>query len=389
MTEPTRDSPFAGDSGRVVRTLRDGYWECTEVVQMADRSQRVRKRSKGDAPPGPWGVGALRREIEYLATLTPVARSAFPPLLARWDESHTEPPRVGYEVPFYPSHLDAGELARRGALAQAEVDSFQDTLAAVLLQRVHETLRPPLQSLSAHVVSVVQHALDALQADPVLARLIGADSIRLNGEPMSGPRAAFARARAGGSILSTLDAEPQVRLHGDLFLENILWRPASASSRGSGKKEGESNEAISIAPRLLLIDPVSVAGVVTGTPLFDLVKYESYTTGELLALRSEWVDVGGFDGSDGYLHRIRWQDAGLEPLRAFDWHTRFRRAFEHKYGVPDGRAYRLISGYFGVVMAVNTGGVQRRARLLQATLDFNEAAATDRAPLPAGPSSSD
>ena len=47
-----------------MRTLKDGYWDRTEVVQMADGSRRVRKSSKGDAPPGPWGVAALRREIE-------------------------------------------------------------------------------------------------------------------------------------------------------------------------------------------------------------------------------------------------------------------------------------------------------------------------------------
>ena len=126
-------------------------------------------------------------------------------------------------------------------------------------------------------------------------------------------------------------------------------------------------------PALVLIDPVSVAGVVGGPPLFDLVKYESYATGELPALRSEWVDVAGFDGGDDYRYRVWWDSAELAPFRRLDWHTRFRRAFEAKYGPVDRRAYHLIDGYFSVAMAVNTSGTQRRARLLKATQEFNAA----------------
>ena len=105
-----------------------------------------------------------------------------------------------------------------------------------------------------------------------------------------------------------------MRLHGDLFLENMLWRPA--------------DDAAGNSPQLVLIDPVSVAGVMGGPPLFDLVKYESYATGELPALRSEWVEVAGFDGSDDYRYRVRWDSAELAPFRRLDWHTRFRRAFD-------------------------------------------------------------
>ena len=68
-----------------------------------------------------------------------------------------------------------------------------------------------------------------------------------------------------------------------------------------------------------------------------------------------------------------WQSAELAPFRQLDWHSRFRRAFEAKYGAVDRRAYHLIDGYFSLAMAVNTGGTQRRARLLKATSDFNAA----------------
>ena len=136
---------------------------------------------------------------------------------------------------------------------------------------------------------------------------------------------------------------------------------------------GQRDDASSISPRLVLIDPVSVAGVASGPPLFDLVKYESYATGVLPALRFGWLDVGGFDGGDDYWTQVRWQSAELAPFLTFDWHTRFRRAFEAKYGPVERRAFHLIDGYFNVAMAVNTNGTQRRARLLKATQDFNAA----------------
>ena len=346
---------------RVVRLLKDGYWDRTEVVELDDGSVRVRKRTKGNAPPGPWGVAALRKEIEYLSTLSGAARAAFPALLAVWDDASQSPPDVGYEVPFYPDHIDAGELCRSGALTQPAIDEFQNLLADTLFERVHPDRSGRGPPLSTHLESVVEHALATLERDYALAPLIRADTLRLNGERSAGPRAAFAEIRKDRALLASLDAQPQVRLHGDLFLENVLWRSTPTTRAGAGN--------------LVLIDPVSVAGVVLGPPLFDLVKYESYAVGELPALRSEWVEVGGFDGSQEYTYRVQWETPELAPFRACDWHTLFRRRFEASYGPIGPRAYRLIDGYFSVAMAVNTGGVQRRARLLKATADFDAARA--------------
>ena len=348
-----------GEAGRVVRTLKEGYWDRTEIVELPDGSQRVRKSARGDAPPGPWGVAALRREIEYLATLPERSRSAFPPLLARWDESSASPPRVGYEVPYYPKHPDAGHLARAMLVQQPEVESFQELLADLLLGRVHEPVPATAQPLSAHVTAVVEHALLALEQEAALAPLIRADTIRLNGEARRGTRAAFERIASDAEVLLLLDGEPQVRLHGDFFLENVLWRRSEIGATAS---------------ELLLIDPVSVAGIAQGPPSFDLVKYESYASGELFALRSALVEVGGFDGSSDYWSRIRWEAPELRPFRERDWRTRFRARFEEHYGASDSRACRLLDGYFSVAMAVNTNGNQRRARLLKATCDFNAAA---------------
>jgi hypothetical protein len=198
----------------------------------------------------------------------------------------------------------------------------------------------------------------------LLTPLLEAPRIELNGRACEGPLAAFDRIERTTDALAALDSVPSVRLHGDFFLENILWRHLPAM--------GEQ-------PRLVLIDPVSVAGVFAGPAVFDLVKYESYAKGELLALRSEWLDVAGFEAPrmGKYHYRISWEEPGLERFRSRDWHSRFRQAFELTHGPIDGRTYRLIDGYFSVAMAVNTTGKQRWARLLKATSEFNAVLGTD------------
>jgi hypothetical protein len=124
--------------------------------------------------------------------------------------------------------------------------------------------------------------------------------------------------------------------------------------------------------RVILIDVVSVAGVTFGPPLWDLVKYESYATGELMALRSERIEVAGLgDGTGRYRCRIRTEDPGLAPFMDRNWHALFRAAFISQYGHVDERAYRFIHGYFNAAMALNTTGIQRQGRLLRATEDFN------------------
>jgi hypothetical protein len=342
----------------VIRTLKDGYWDRTEVIELPGGERRVRKRTKG-AGFGPWGITSLRREIGFLGSLPERAAAVFPPVLAAWDDRNRAAPDVGYEMPFYAEHVDAGELARGGSLAQDEIDAFQDALAEAVFDRLHEPVGAE-ESLAGHVASVVEQAWRELEKDPALASLIQASSVVLNGVPVPGPRAAFDRIRNESGALSALDAGPCVRVHGDFFLENILWRPATAALTAD-------------APRLLLIDPVSVAGVSCGPPVFDLVKYVSYATGELLALRSEWVEVDELSeaGVPSYRYRIRWEDPALQPFRTRDWHTRFARAFEARHGPVDRRLYELIDGYFSAAMAVNTSGQQRLARLLKATAAFN------------------
>lgn len=350
--EPT-STPSAG---RVVRTLHDGFWDLTEVIELADGSLRVRKRSKGATAERPWGQESLRREIRYLRTRPASAAAVLPALLAGWDRVSGGVAEVGYEMPFYPDHRDAGTLARAGALGQGEIDQFQRELADAVLVRLHEPAGAH-ESLSAHMTGAVRQAFAGLVADPAFAALIEAERIELNGRPALGPRAVFETIVRNTNILDLIDGTPAVRLHGDLHLENILWRPLAIAGPES---------------RVILIDVVSVAGVTFGLPLWDLVKYESYATGELMALRSERIEVAGIgDGTGRYRCRIRTEDPGLAPFLNLNWHAVFRAAFVQRHGALDQRAYHFIHGYFNAAMALNTTGAQRQGRLLRATADFN------------------
>ena len=348
-------------SGEIVRVLKDGYWDITAVVRMPDGSQRVRKQSKPLNADQIWGLESLRREITYLKNQPDTPARVFPPLLDAWDQPKADgSPHVGYEIPFLAHHRDMGSLASETIPKQSEVDEFQSRLADALLHHVHIPAKVP-SPLSVHLIEAVTDALTGLGHDPLFAQLLEADQITLNGKPMCGPRAAWEKITTDSGLLNSLDEVPAVQLHGDFFLENILWTDASPSDG---------------TPRLVLIDPVSVAGVIAGPAVFDLVKYESYAKGELPALRSEWVNVSGFNpdtpGAD-YQYTINWDEVGLRSYRQRNWCSILQQKFVDHHGPINRQHYQLIDGYFSVAMALNTSGKQRQARLLKAVVEFNEA----------------
>lgn len=354
MTPPTPQ--------RVIRILKDGYWDHTEVIEMADGSLRVRKRNRTDIAPSPWGIESLRREIRYLADVADQPDALFPPLLDHWDFiAENQVQIIGYDHPFYSEHRDAGQLARETALDQSEIDQFQDQLADALLNHVHRPATA-LSPLSTHLNEAVSQAFESLEKIPELYQLLHAPKIQLNDTPALGPIAAWQKIVQDTSLLTQADRSPQVRLHGDFFLENILWTSKPVSD-----------------PPLVLIDPVSVAGVSIGPPVFDLVKYISYASGELLALRSEWLVVDGFGAPSSpspptaFTYRIQSENPGLRPLQIRNWHRRLHAAFVAHHGPVNQRLYHLIDGYFSAAMAANTTGLQQKARLLKATAEFNAA----------------
>ena len=339
----------------IVKTLRDGYWDRTELIRLEDGSLRVRKSSKGTAAPGPWGVSTLRREIEYLKALQGKAADLFPALLAAWDDGL----QLGYEMACVEDSIDVVALAQSAAMTQQQADMFQDSLGQAVFKHLHQPVAPH-GSLASHVQQTITEALAQLRQHNEFATLIDADAVRVNDTRQVGLQSALRRLLREPAALETLDAAPCVRLHGDLFLENVLVPP--------------QDNATAMLTRFKLIDPVSVAGVYQGHPLFDLVKYESYATGELLAMRAEKVYVDGFadPSAGGYVYRVCAEDPAVRPFHTIDWHGRFRAAYVGHYGQVDRRAYCLLEGYFALVMARCTTGLHQQARVLKATLALNE-----------------
>jgi len=343
--------------GKIVRVLRDGYWDRTEVVQLKDGTLRVRKASKGAETGGPWGVSTLRSEIQYLRCLDENAAKHFPKVLSAWDDGVN----VGYEAEYIQDAVDASGLAQSTSLDQAQADIFQERLATVVYDILHIPMAPQKQSLSEHIIHVINAVLTHLSQERELAPLIETSTVTINDKQLTGPRTTMVRLAQHKTALRSVNSNPQVKLHGDCFLENILISPPS-SDRDQPRQ-------------IVLVDPVSVAGVFQGHPLFDLVKYESYATGELLALRSEKIQAEGFEAPSQcrYVYRVCEEDPTIKPFHQIDWSSRFRAAYISRYGEIEMAAYNLLDAYFALVMAACTDGLQRRGRLLKGTIALNAA----------------
>ncbi len=308
------------------RILKDGYWDRTSVINVHG-GLRVRKESKETDNPGPWAHAALREEIRYLQTLPDETRADFPELL--------ECQELVYEMPFYEGFPDVARLLCEGALDQDEADRIVGALAEALFERIQTEERGIAAEFFAHVAGVITATVEVLEEDKDLRNLVRGDDVVINGRTLPSIRGAL-------EVLPELSCK-MVRLHGDLILENMLW-------------DGE---------RLILVDPVSVAGIWEGPPEFDLVKHVSFASGELFAIREEIVDVGE-DGSGGWIWRPCWDAIELAPFLEVDLSSGIRSAFERTHGPPDRRLCHLIDGYFSLAMAINTDGVQRWARVLKA-----------------------
>ncbi|MCW8130782.1 MAG: hypothetical protein KIS92_10565 [Planctomycetota bacterium] len=333
---------------RSSRVLKDGIWDRCEWIETLSGEPRVRKTTKGT---GPWGVNTLRAEIQYLLHLPPGLAESFPSVLAAWGLGLGDR-EVGYEMPYFDGWRDLGDWIRSGKLFQRDADALQDGLAELVFTRLHRA-DPGKHALASHIEDVLRDALAQLDRDPEFSALIRAEEIVLNGHAIAGPGRAFQRLVANGDLFRALAQAPSFRLHGDLLHENILWRPDPPAGR----------------PALVLLDPVSVAGVYSGPPLFDLVKYESYATGELYALRAGKVDACRVEdaapGRPACRFRIQWEHPELRPFRLIDLHSRFRAAYTARHGAHERALYRLIDAYFALVMAMNTQGLLRWARVLK------------------------
>lgn len=317
-----------------IRTLKDGYWDLTTLVRATDGMLRVRKESRETANPGPWAHEALRNEISYLQNLPDPAKPYFPPLLDCWDDR-----TIGYEIPFYSDRPDLARLMLEKRLDPKALEEVQDELALAVLSGLHSSGECDGNDFCIHLKSVIEESIEHLTQINEFRELIEDDSLVLNDQDIPGIRHSFELLGNSGAW-ERLAAQPSVQIHGDLILENMLWSP------------------------ILLIDPVSVAGLTHGNPLFDLVKHESYARGELYAIREDLVRAERLEDRI-YLLEIPWTYEALEPFLEGDMTSRFRDHFVRHHGEIDLSLYNLIDGYFSLVMARNTTGLHQYARVLK------------------------
>ena len=334
--------------------LRDGYWDRTEIIRMADGSQRVRKQSKGHQSAGPWGMDNLRAEAQYLQDLEPHLLDLFPRLIASWEE-----PAPGYDMAYQKECVDLGQLARARLFNQQQANQFQ----AHLGKRVFGQLHTPANATFTLSDNILDTLKKAAQTIATLADLkdILANQLTINGQYCDAFTDNIKRLTEQTKLLQVIKNQPQVRLHGDLFLENILLPKFSSLTQW---------------PRqLVLIDPVSVAGISAGHPLFDLAKYESYSTGELPAMRRGHVQVTGIEGhKEKQLDfTIDWQHLDMKAYTDINWHRSFRQSYINHYGPVDEAIYALLEAYFAAAMVVCTEGVEQQARALKALFSLERA----------------
>jgi len=334
--------------------LRDGYWDRTEIIRLADGSRRVRKQGKGNDSAGPWGTDNLRQEALYLLNLETDVANLFPQLQSYWDNNHG----VGYEMSFLEQRIDVAQLARQGVFDQDQADTFQKYLGT----RVFSQLQCPTSiqtPLSHNITDTLRSACQWMTEHPDFVGLVKSPELVINNQSVAGLE--YNLSRLGKSeVLQALDQQPQVRLHGDLHLENMLLPAKGCNPEWP--------------TQVTLIDPVSVAGVQAGHPLFDLGKYESYAIGELPAMRQRKVSVMGFDPSSEsgcYGFELHWQDPELAPFRRINWHSTMRTCYEAQYGSVDQAVYELLQAYYAAAMVLCTKGVERQARALKLVLSLH------------------
>jgi hypothetical protein len=322
---------------------------------MADGSQRVRKQSKGQHSAGPWGMDNLRAEAQYLQDLEPHLLDLFPRLIASWEE-----PAPGYDMAYKNDYVDVGQLARAKVFNQQQANQFQTHLGKRVFGQLHTPSSAPCE-LSDNILDTLQKAAHAVASLADFSCLLE-DPLNINGQACAPFAVNIMRLTTQTQLLQAIDSQPQVRLHGDLFLENILLPKFSSLKQWP--------------TQLVLIDPVSVAGISSGHPLFDLAKYESYSTGELPAMRRGHTQITGMhrDFAQQQLgFTIDWHHKDMKGFTEINWHSSLRQSYVNHYGPVDEAMYALLEAYFASAMVICTDGVERQARALKALVSLERA----------------
>ena len=335
----------------VVRPLQTGWWENVLLVEV-DGQRRVRKElHRLDAP---WARDVFIKEWRYLRDLPASLRPPFVSILAECDELRSARPPddcpLWFDMEYLDGFSDVRALLADGYIDPRDAERIQDGLIAALLDGLYHLAGEPFQA-DRIVWPVIEQVLSFAMQDDDLADYARADVLTVNDTDVPNLRRTWGAARADDDARRQLDDAAAVRLHGDLFYENVLYRADP--------------------PAIRLVDPVSVAGVAAGPIVFDRVKFASWLSGELYELRHGGFTLQGDPARSVPRVNYAWSmdDPVLRHLREVDLGGRVLEAMDERVG-PSDEAQAVLHAYFNLAMVPNTPMPQKLLRYARAAEGF-------------------
>lgn len=333
---------------QLVRRIQSGWWEDVLLVRV-DGDLRIRKLlHRLDAP---WAREVFIQEWRYLRALPDTLRPPFVRVLASCDELLADPipPNrpLWFDMEYLEGFSDVRALLSEGQVGPTDAERIQDLLTDALVRRLYRLPGEPFRA-DRLIWPVFEQVGDFATHDADLSRYARCENLLINGRPYPNLRKTSPRARTDDRVRQQLDGAPSVRLHGDLFYENVLYRRDP--------------------PAIALVDPVSVAGVASGPVVFDRVKFHSWITGELYVLRHGRFEIR-HDASDTACRvEYNWAsgDPVLRELRRVDLSSHVLAAMDLLAG-PSEQAQAVLAAYFHLAMVPNTSMPQRLLRYARAT----------------------
>jgi hypothetical protein len=332
----------------VVRRLQTGWWE---NVTLVGRSGLLRVRKELHRLDAPWARDVFIKEWQYLCKLPEGLRPPFVRVIAQCDELLMNPPPpdrpLWFDMEYLDGYTDVRALLAEGRVSSKDAECIQGLLIDALLNCLYHLPGEPFE-VDRIIWPVFEQVMDFAERDAELAPYARSPRWVINGRARPNLKQTVPVARADRRARQQFESSPSVRLHGDLFYENVLYRPDP--------------------PAIGLIDPVSVAGVAAGPVVFDRVKFDTWVSGELYALRHGRFEVRAGPGRSPPRVDYVWSadDPVLKELRKVDLASRVLAAMDERTG-PSESAQAILAAYFNLAMVPNTAMPQRLLRYARAT----------------------
>ncbi len=327
----------------VLREIQTGWWEDVLLVRV-DGEPRVRKvLHRLDAP---WAREVFVKEWRYLRGLPDAVSPWFVRVLDECEALRATPIRTDRRLWFDMEPLegftDVRTLLAEGRFSALEAEQVDRLLVDALVHGLYRLPGEPFEPEQI-VWPVMQQVLRIAMDDPDLARFARAERIVVNGRSLANLQHVLPMVWGDARPTAQLRDAESVRLHGDLFYENVMFRPDP--------------------PAVRLVDPVSVAGVEAGPIVFDRVKFASWTGGELYALRHGAFGLTG--DAEGATPSVDYAWSREDPVIANLDRIRpggtLLEAMDTLTG-PCEEARAVLDAYFALAMAANTPMPQKLLR---------------------------